>query len=116
MLSDSRELPSPLFTKLPTRGLPGNPDSDVRRSRKPPIAPVLEVYLSSTGAQLFLFASDGCDGYATWAAGLGTFREGVDDVVFLPASLQAGERPILQPFTRCMGQVISCSPLQRTAN
>src|SRR5215210_9078530 len=34
-----------------------------------PAAPVLVVYRSSTGAQRFLFASDGYDSYATHAAG-----------------------------------------------
>ncbi len=46
------------------------------------------------GAQLFLFASDGCDGYATWAAGP-TFSWVVG---FLPAPLEAGECSTLRPF------------------
>ncbi len=41
----------------------------LRRACLLPIAPVLVAYPSSTGAQRFLLALDGYDGYATWAAG-----------------------------------------------
>jgi hypothetical protein len=64
-----------------------------------------------TGAQRALFASDGYDGYATWAAGLEARHTSAVDVFFLPASSEAGECSTLRPFS-CPGNPHSPSPLR----
>jgi hypothetical protein len=60
---------------------------------------ILMAYPSSTGAQLFLFASEGQYGYATWAAGPETSRMSVVGGLFLPAPHKAATRAAGPAFT-----------------
>jgi hypothetical protein len=59
-----------------------HPIADKACPRKLPIAPVLWDMPLPTGAQRALFASGGCDGYATYAAGPPPTRGALS---FLPA-------------------------------
>src|SRR5215210_1832521 len=72
-------------------------------------APVLVAYPFSTGAQVFLFASDGEDGYATWAAGPEASRMSVVGGLFLPAPHKAATRAAGPAFT-CVAVSFTSGP------
>jgi hypothetical protein len=66
-----------------------------------PIAPVLVAYPSSTGAQRFLLALNGHDGYATWAAGPDPFsRDALATDISFSSGLEAGPETVKYPALR----------------